>query len=64
MADFALLFLLAVIVALLAIIVNQHRPQATLPLIAASAPQVNPQCAIPTLDYSKKPLRLDSKAIA
>jgi hypothetical protein len=40
-------------------------PSLDFPLVAASAPvYANPQCAVPTLDYSKRPRRLDWKAIA
>jgi hypothetical protein len=62
--DIAFLFFVSAIIALVAIMANQKASQPDLPLVEVSVPQVNPQCAIPTLDYSKKPLRLDSKAIA
>jgi hypothetical protein len=66
MRDLGLTILVMTVLALIFLAYSQRDPTPELPVVHAAAPQVyaNPQCAIPTLDYSKRPLRLDSKAIA
>ena len=66
MRDLGLTILVMVVLALIFLAYTQRDPAPELPVVESSALQVyaNPQCAIPALDYSKRPLRLDSKAIA
>lgn len=60
----AVLAMIALAILFVVLMREDDRPAPPLLVESSATVYANPQCAVPTLDYSKRPRRLDWKAIA